>query len=112
MRAASLPALPDCLEILLLFNLFVFTEKNKLNKIAMLMIALLAAYQIMEFLMCGIELQSSFFPYSAFVIISFLPPLNLILTLSLTHTLNLPWRLVFLPAIFFSIYYYPGDVIK
>ena len=94
-----------CLEILLLFNLFVFTEKNKLNKIAMLMIALLAAYQIMEFLMCGIELQSSFFPYLAFVIISFLPPLNLILTLSLTHTFNQLRYLIFIPAISFVIYY-------
>jgi hypothetical protein len=54
-----------------------------------------------------VELQSSFFPYFAFVIISFLPPLNLTLTLSLTHnlTLTLKSRLIFLPAILFSIYY-------
>ncbi len=78
-----------CFEFLLLFNLLVFAEKNRLNKIAIIMVALLAAYQTMEFLMCQVELQSSFFPYFAFVIISFLPPLNLILTLSLTRTLNL-----------------------
>ena len=96
-----------CLEILLLFNLFVFTEKNKLNKIAMLMIALLAAYQIMEFLMCGIELQSSFFPYLAFVIISFLPPLNLIIVITLKPELELKLLklIIFLPAIFFIFYY-------
>ncbi|MCW8995894.1 MAG: hypothetical protein OQK77_08770, partial [Psychromonas sp.] len=52
-----------CIEFLLLFNLFVFAEKNKLNKIAIMMIALLASYQTMEFLMCQVELQSSFFPY-------------------------------------------------
>jgi hypothetical protein len=94
-----------CFEFLLLFNLLVFAEKNQLNKIAITMVALLAAYQMLEFLMCQVELQSSFFPYFAFVIISFLPPLNLILTLSLTRTLNLYGVLVFAPAILFSVYY-------
>jgi hypothetical protein len=94
-----------CFEFLLLFNLLIFGEKNRLNKIAIIMIALLAAYQTMEFLMCQVELQSAFFPYFAFIIISFLPPLNLILTLSLTHNLTLKKWLIFVPAILFSIYY-------
>jgi len=94
-----------CFEFLLLFNLFVFAEKNQLNKIAITMVALLAAYQMLEFLMCQVELQSSFFPYFAFVIISFLPPLNLTLTLGLTHTLKSLLYLIFIPAIFFSVYY-------
>jgi len=94
-----------CFEFLLLFNLLVFAEKNRLNKIAIIMIALLAVYQTMEFLMCQVELQSSFFPYFAFIIISFLPPLNLILTLSLTHTLTRAGYLIFLPAISFAVYY-------
>jgi len=63
-----------CVEFLLLFNLLVFAEKNRLNKIAIIMIAVLAAYQTMEFLMCQVELQSAFLPYFTFVIISFLPP--------------------------------------
>jgi len=46
-----------CIEFLLLFNLLVFIEKNRINIIAMLMIALLAAYQSMEFLMCRVGLQ-------------------------------------------------------
>ena len=96
-----------CFEFLLLFNLLIFAKKNRLNKIAITMVALLASYQTMEFLMCQIELQNSFFPYFAFVIISFLPPLNLILTLSLTRNLTLTLKswLVFLPAILFPIYY-------
>jgi len=94
-----------CFEFLLLFNLIVFAEKNRLNKIAITMVALLAAYQMLEFLMCQVELQSSFFPYFAFVIISFLPPLNLILTLSLTRNLILKLWSIFAPAILFSIYY-------
>ena len=69
------------------------------------MIAFLAAYQTMEFLMCQVEFQSTFFPYLAFIIISFLPPLNLSLTLNLTHTLKSIGYLIFIPAIFFTIYY-------
>jgi len=69
------------------------------------MVALLAVYQTMEFLICQVELQSSFFPYFAFIIISFLPPLNFLLTLTLTRNLTLPAWLIFIPAILFSIYY-------
>jgi hypothetical protein len=105
----TLSLLIACLEFLLLFNLLIFAEKNRLNKIAIIMIALLAAYQTMEFLMCQVELQSAFFPYFAFVIISFLPPLNLILTSAFTKVsadkLSSFSYIVFLPAILFSIYY-------
>ena len=94
-----------CIEILLLFNLLIFAEKNQLNKIAITMVALLVAYQMLEFLMCQVELQSSFFPYFAFIIISFLPPLNLLLALTLTRNLTLKLWSIFVPAIFFSIYY-------
>ena len=71
------------------------------------MIALLAAYQYLEFLMCQVGLQDSFFPYLAFVIIGFLPPLNLLLTFTLTNNQNLNRNLlmIFIPAIAFSIYY-------
>lgn len=71
------------------------------------MIALLAAYQSMEFLMCQVGLQDSFYPYLAFVIIGFLPPLNLLLTLTLTNNSNIKkiTYLIFIPAITFSIYY-------
>ena len=71
------------------------------------MIALLAAYQSMEFLMCQVGLQDSFYPFLAFVIIGFLPPLNLLLALTLTRNidLTLKWFLIFIPAVTFSIYY-------
>ncbi len=55
--------------------------------------------------MCQIEIQSSLFPYFTFLIITFLPPLNLNLTLSLTHTMTRMGYLIFLPAIIFSTYY-------
>jgi hypothetical protein len=96
-----------CIEFLLLFNLIVFIEKNRINIIAMLMITLLALYQAMEFIMCQVGLQAPIFPYLAFVIIGFLPPLNLLLTLTLTKKVNLNTKafLIFIPAITFSIYY-------
>ena len=73
----------------------------------MFMITLLAMYQAMEFLMCQGGLQDSIYPYLAFVIISFLPPLNLLLVFTLTrnHTLNRKVFLIFTPAIAFIIYY-------
>lgn len=73
----------------------------------MLMIALLATYQSMEFLMCQVGLQESFYPYLAFVIIGFLPPLNLLLTFTLSNSINLKKKiyLLFIPAIAFAIYY-------
>lgn len=96
-----------CIEFLLLFNLLVFIEKDRLNVVAMLMIALLASYQSMEFLMCQVGLQDSVFPYLAFVIIGFLPPLNLLLTFTLASESNLNKQtyLIFIPAIAFVIYY-------
>lgn len=71
------------------------------------MIALLAAYQSMEFLMCQVGLQDSFYPFLAFVIISFLPPLNLLLAFTVTRNQNLNAKiiLIFIPAITFSVYY-------
>lgn len=71
------------------------------------MITLLAAYQTMEFLMCQVGLQNSVYPYLAFVVIGFLPPLNLLLALTLTQNLklNIKSSLLFIPAIAFSIYY-------
>lgn len=96
-----------CIEFLLLINLLLFVEKSRLNIIALLMITLLASYQALEFIMCQAGMQSSILPYFAFLVISFLPPLNLLLTLTLTRNikLNLSIGLIFIPAIFFLIYY-------
>lgn len=95
-----------CIEFLLLFNLLVFVKKDKVNVIALIMITLLASYQAIEFLMCQVGLQDPFFPFLAFVTISFLPPLNLLLTLNLKdQVIDKKLYLIFLPAIAFSVYY-------
>lgn len=96
-----------CIEWILLINLLIFSKKDKTNVIALIMITLLAGYQTMEFVMCNLGLTKPIFPYIAFLIISYLPPLNLLLVLNLTQNNNLGWKniLLFSPALFFSIFY-------
>ena len=95
-----------CIEFLLLFNLLVFIKKSRFSNVALTMIALLASYQLMEFIICQFNLTASFYPYLVFVIISFLPPLNLLLVFTLIDFKHkLITYLIFLPAFFFSIYY-------
>lgn len=94
-----------CVELILLINLFVFAEKNKFNKTAMLIIFVLMVYQSLEFFMCQVGLGFPFMPYLAFVDIIFLPPLILVLLSRLYSYENKFLNLVFLPAIVFIIYY-------
>jgi hypothetical protein len=96
-----------CIEWIFLINLLIFVKKDKTNIIALIMISLLAGYQTMEFLMCNVGLTNPVFPYIAFLIISYLPPFNLVLVLHLTKKNNLNKKnfLLFIPALFFSIYY-------
>jgi hypothetical protein len=94
-----------CLELIFLINLWIFAEKNKLNLLVIGIVFLLFGYQTIEYLICGIGLSSSFIAYLAFVDIGFLPPLNLFFILSLFGHKSKLTRLIFLPAIFFVIYY-------
>jgi hypothetical protein len=94
-----------CLELIFLINLLIFAEKNKLNWLAIGMVFLLLVYQTIEYLICGIGLTGSLMAYLAFVDISFLPPLNLYLILRLFGNKNKLTRLVFIPALFFVLYY-------
>lgn len=94
-----------CLELIFLINLFVFAEKNKLNWLAIAIVFLLLGYQTIEYLICGVGLTSSFMAYLAFVDITFLPPLNLLLILTLFRYKSKLFPLIFLPAVVFIIYY-------
>jgi hypothetical protein len=94
-----------CIEIVLFVNLLIFADKNKENIIVLSIILLLAGYQITEYLICGIGIKSPPMAYTAFAVISSLPPLSLLLVLTY---LNIRFKLaplIFLPAIFFVIYY-------
>ena len=94
-----------CVELIILINLLIFADKNRFNKIAMLLIFILMVYQTLEFLMCQLGLKFPFMPYLAFVDIIFLPPLIIILVSRLYNYENKFLNLVFLPAILFIIYY-------
>ena len=94
-----------CIELILLVNLLIFSEKNRLNNTANLIVLLLMIYQTFEFLVCWAGFDSPFMVYLAFVDISFLPPLSLILLFRLLDYKNKAVNLIFIPAISFVIYY-------
>ncbi len=94
-----------CIEIVLLVNLVIFVDKNKSNVLVFAIILLLAGYQVSEYLICGIGIKSSRMAYTAFALISSLPPLSLLLVLTYLKIRFKLAPLIFLPAIFFVIYY-------
>jgi hypothetical protein len=94
-----------CIEILLLVNLLIFSEKNRINILIYFLVALLAVYQTLEFFICSLGFDSSFTAYLAFADISFLPPLSLILTLYIFRWESKLNYLLFIPAVFFTAYY-------
>ncbi len=94
-----------CIEIVLFVNLIVFADKNQKNLLVFLIILLLAVYQTLEYLICGIGMKSSFIAYLAFAVISFLPPLSFLLVISYLKFKSRLKPLMFLPALFFVIYY-------
>lgn len=94
-----------CLELIFLINLLIFSEKNKLNRVIIAIVFLLFSYQSIEYLICGLGLSGSFMAYLAFVDITFLPPLNLFFILTLFGNKSRFARLIFLPALFFVIFY-------
>lgn len=94
-----------CVELVLLINLLIFAEKNRLNWIAIAIVSLLMGYQAIEFLICGVGIYSSLLTYLAFADISFLPPLNLFFILTLFGFKHKILRLIFLPSVFFVVYY-------
>ena len=94
-----------CIELILLINLLFFSEKNRINNTANLMVLLLMIYQTFEFLICWAGIDSPFIVYLVLVDISFLPPLNLILLFRLINYKHKTSNLVFLPAMSFVVYY-------
>ena len=93
------------IEFILFINLLVFAEKSHFNLVAILIVLLLAAYQSFEFLMCQLGLDYPLMPYLAFVFITFLPPLMLVLLAALFKYENKFLKLIFLPAITFVVFY-------
>jgi hypothetical protein len=94
-----------CIELILLVNVLYFSRNNKSLWNGAIVIALLAGYQLMEFMICGLELKSSAVVYTAFVIISFLPPVGLLFILDLFKKRFIYDRIIFLPPVVLLVYY-------
>ncbi|NOX17088.1 MAG: hypothetical protein GXO87_02265 [Chlorobi bacterium] len=93
------------IEIVLLVNVIIFAEKNSVNKMMMLLIAFLFGYQILEFMICYVGLTSSLWVYFAFIMLSLLPPIQLLTILTVVGRRNKYSIFLFLPPLFFAIYY-------
>lgn len=94
-----------CIEAVLLVNVLFFSRKNGSLWKGPLIIALLAGYQLMEYLMCGLDLKYSFSAYIALSLISFLPPLGLLFVMDLLNKRFKMDMLLLLPPAAFMILY-------
>lgn len=95
-----------CMEIVFLLNILLFAQKNSVNKTAMLIVLLLAVYQFYEFLICYFGIDSHLIVYLAFLVITLLPPLALLLGLKLYGNVNKKLTaVIFIPALFFIFFY-------
>ncbi|MFH1197849.1 MAG: hypothetical protein V1720_19265 [bacterium] len=94
-----------CIELMIIINLLIFIKKNALSWNVIALIILLFLYQSLETLMCFFGIKSQLVIYSAFFVITFLPPLGLNLIWNFVKIKSLPGKLFFLPAISFVIYY-------
>jgi len=94
-----------CIEVVLLINLIISSEENKENKLIIAILFLLFSYQFMEFFMCFTHNYSNILIYISFFIISFLPPLVLLLVLTFYQIESKLRLLIFLPIILLLFYY-------
>lgn len=93
------------IELAFIITLLFRAEKNRTNRLSIILLILLFGYQFIEYLICGIGLNSSSMVYLAFVDIGFLPPLALYIILQYWNYKSNWHLLLFVPAIFFSVYY-------
>lgn len=98
------------IEALLIFNLLIFVDKNKVNYLIIVLIFLFASYQFMEFLICNQQFNTPFYPYLALGIITLIPALNFLLINRVLETyknFSVKFFEIFfsLSAVFFIIFY-------
>ena len=93
------------IELVIILFVFFRAEKSKINLLSIYLMCLLFAYQFIEFLICGLDFRTSLFAYFALLAVTFMPPLSLFITIRLLGYNSRLYTLIFLPAIFVSIYY-------
>lgn len=93
------------IEFTIILNLVFRIEKNSVNIYSLILLFLLFLYQIVEFIICGFNLRTPYFAYLALLTVTFMPPLSLFISFQIYSKLKKLNSLIFLPAVFFSIYY-------
>jgi len=93
------------IEFVLLCVVLFHLKKKKENILAAVLIFLLMGYQFLESLICYFNVDSSFVTFLAFAGITLLPPTGLILVWTLWGNTVKKNYLVYLPALFFLVYY-------
>jgi len=94
-----------CIELLFIINLFLFAKKSTVNKLVIAQLILLFGYQLLEFLICFVGFHDQLIIYLALFDITLLPPLGLFTVLLYAGKLKNHHYLIFIPAIFFVIYF-------
>jgi len=95
----------SCLEFLLLFNAVAFGQKNNVNIIAFIIIAIYSTNHLFEFFISQFNITEPFFIFLNFILIIFLPALSFLLVLKFwRHETKLQY-LIFMPA-FVILYYF------
>ena len=98
------------IEALLLINLIIFVDKNKVNIFILLLVFLLASYQFFEFLICNQNFNQPLHIYLAFSTITIIPVLNFLMINRILQfherKFFLSLEIIFiLSGLFFIIYY-------
>lgn len=93
------------IEFIFVINLLIFSKKNEVNKLVIILLFVLGLYQFIEFLICGVGFNTSLWSYLALLTVSFMPPLSLLIVLKFYNYNSKLNLLLFLPALFFAFYY-------
>ena len=93
------------LELLLLANGLIFGQKNKVNLIVFILIGIFAANNLIEFLICQFKFNNKILLFTNFSLISFLPPLSLLLALKFWHHDSKLKFVIFLPTLVIVYYF-------
>jgi len=92
-----------CIELLLILNLSLTAVKNRLNKLAFLILSLLFAYQAIEFTICYFNLRLQYLNLLALTVITFLPPLGLYFIVEFLELKINFKKLIFIPYVIFIL---------
>jgi len=93
------------IELVLILNLLYYSEKNRINILSFSLLTLLFAYQLVEFIICGLDIRTASLAYVALLTVSFMPPLSLLIVLRFWDNNKTYNYVIFLPTIFFAFYY-------